>query len=429
MISVLFVVVLVLLFMLGIPVAFSLGGTSVILTIIERGFVFNPGFMAQRAVYGLDNFLLLAVPFFLYAGKIMNVGGITDRIFSFSKSLVGSHFHGGLGHVNIVASVIFAGMTGTAVSDAAGLGAVELKAMKEDGYSDDFAIAITAASSTIGPIIPPSVPLVIYGLMSSASIGRLLIAGIIPGLLMALALMIAVEIIARKKGMPKGASFSLRLMLRTFKHAFLPLLTPIIIIGGILSGYFTPTEAAVIAAIYATILSVFVYHEVDMKGLVDIIKSTIVDTGSIMLIVSFAMIYGYAITRAQVTIQMMNFVISLSTDPMMISLLFIVFFLFIGCFLEPTAAITILTPVITPILLKVGIDPVHFGIVMVLTLMIGLLTPPFGTVLFVMNRITGVDMGKIVKAVIPFIIPLFFVAVLLVFFPQIVTFLPNLFFD
>jgi tripartite ATP-independent transporter DctM subunit len=424
----LYVIVLVLLFLTGIPVAFALGGTSVVMTIIERGFNFNSGFMVQKAVYGLDNFLLLAVPFFLYAGKVMNVGGITERIFRFAKSLVWKPLRGGLGHVNVVSSIIFAGMTGTAVSDAAGLGAVELKAMDEAGYDPDFAVAITAASSTIGPIIPPSVPLVIYGLMTGVSIGGILIAGLIPGIIMGIAMMVAVEIYAIKNKMPVGDAFNIREIWSSFKQSFFPLLTPFIIIGGMLSGIFTPTEAAAIAALYATILAVVIYKEITWKDLWGIMKSTVIDTGAIMMIVSLAMVYGYLITRSNITLIMVEKIASISTDPVIVSLILIVFLLFVGCFLEATAAITILAPVLQGVLERSSIDPLQFGIVMVLTMMIGLLTPPFGMVLFVLNRISGIPLQRIVKAVLPFLIPLLFVDVLLVIFPKIVTFLPNLIF-
>ncbi len=424
--SYLYIVVLVVLFFVGMPVALALGGTAVIMSVLEKGWRgLDAAFISQKAVYGVDNFLLLAVPFFLYAGKVMNTGGITNRIFRFAKSLAGS-FRGGLGHVNVVASIIFAGMTGTAVSDAAGLGAVEIKAMNDEGYDPEFSVAITAASSTIGPIIPPSVPLVIYGLMTGASIGKLLIAGLIPGLLMGFALMVAVEIYAARRDMPKGAPFSFRETWESFKLAFFPLLTPVIIIGGILAGIFTPTEAAGIAAAYATVLSVFVYREISPRELWGIIRSTVVDTGGIMFIVALAMAYGYMITRSNVTVAMVNAISGISTDPIAVNFILIAFLLFIGCFLEATAAITIMAPILLPVLNNAGIDPIQFGIIMVLTMMIGLLTPPFGMVLFVLNKISGIPLHRIIWAVLPFIVPLLAVDALLVLFPKIVTWLPDL---
>lgn len=413
------------LFLIGIPVAFALGGTSILLTIIERGFSgFNPAFLGQKAAYGLNNFLLLAVPLFLYTGKVMNTGRITKDIFSFAKSIVGS-LHGGLGHVNIVSSVIFAGMTGTATSDAAGLGAIELQAMKEAGYEPDFSVAVTGASSTLGPIIPPSLPLVIYGMMTSVSIGGLLVAGIIPGALMTLAMMIYVEYYAMRHNMPKEGKFSFKVLIKEFGKAFFALLTPVIIIGGILTGVFTPTEAAAVAALYATLLTL-IRREISLKDLIPILKETLEDSGAILMIVCIAQVFGYMVTRSGVAADLANLIGSISTNPYVVSILLIIFLLIIGCFLEATAAITILAPTIMPILAASSIDPMHFGVIMVLTLMIGLLTPPFGIVLFILQRQSGLSQNRIVKATLPFLIPLLAVDILLVFFPGLVTWLPSL---
>ncbi len=419
-----YVFVLLGLFMAAVPVAFALGGTAIVITILERGFPFNTAFMVQKAVSGIDNFMLLSVPFFIYAGKVMNVGGVTVRIYAFAKALVGS-LRGGLAQVNVVASVIFAGMTGTAVSEAAGLGTVVIKSMREEGYNEDFAVAVVAASSTIGPIIPPSVPLVIYALMANVSVGGILIAGVIPGLLMGLSLMTWIAMIARRKNLPSGAPFSPATVWRTFRDGFFPLLTPVLLIGGIVSGVFTPTEAAAIAALYATFLSVVVYRAVSFADLVEIMRSTVTDTGVIMLVVSMAMIYGYLVTRAGLTDAMVRWMAGISTDPIVIGLLIIGFLLIVGCFLEATAAIIVLTPVLLPIMVASGLDPLHMGVIIVLTMMIGLLTPPFGMVLFVLSRISGISLYRIVVAVLPFIVPLLAVTVLLLLVPPLVTFLPR----
>jgi len=419
-----YVFVLLGLFMAAVPVAFALGGTSIIITILERGFPFNTAFMVQKAVSGIDNFMLLSVPFFIYAGKVMNVGGVTVRIYAFAKALVGS-LRGGLAQVNVVASVIFAGMTGTAVSEAAGLGTVVIKSMREEGYNEDFAVAVVAASSTIGPIIPPSVPLVIYALMANVSVGGILIAGLIPGLLMGLSLMIWIAMIARRKSLPSGAPFSLPVVWQTFRDGFFPLLTPVLLIGGIVSGVFTPTEAAAIAALYATFLSAVIYRAVSLRDLLEIMRSTVVDTGVIMLVVSMAMIYGYLVTRAGLTDSMVQWMAGVSTDPIVIGLLIIGFLLIVGCFLEATAAIIVLTPVLLPIMQASSLDPLHMGVIIVLTMMIGLLTPPFGMVLFVLSRISGISLYRIVVAVLPFIVPLLLVTVLLLLVPPLVTFLPK----
>jgi tripartite ATP-independent transporter DctM subunit len=420
-----YVGVLVLLFILAVPVAFALAGTSIIVTLMERGIDFNPAFMVQKAVSGIDNFMLLSVPFFIYAGKVMNTGGITVRIYAFAKSLVGE-IRGGLAHVNVIASIIFAGMTGTAVSEAAGLGTVVVKSMKEEGYHEELAVAVVAASSTIGPIIPPSVPLVIYALMANVSVGGILIGGFIPGLMMGLALMIWIAVIAHRRNLPRGEAFSLNRLVASFKDGFMPLFTPIILIGGIISGVFTPTEAAAVAALYATFLATVVYREVGWRELIEVMRSTAIDTGVIMLIVAMAMIYGYLITRSGLTNAMIAWIGSISTDPTEVGLLIIGFLLIVGCFMEATAAIIILTPVLVPIMAVCGLDPLHMGVVIVLTMMIGLLTPPFGMVLFVLARISGVPLHRVVVATAPFIIPLVIVDVLLLFFPALVLILPRL---
>lgn len=416
---------LFLFFALTVPVAFSIAGTSIMVTFMERGLDFNPGFMVQRAVSGLDNFLLLSVPFFIYTGKIMNAGGITLRIFRFANAFVGS-VQGGLAHVNVISSIIFAGMTGTAVSDAAGMGPVELKGMRDSGYKDDFSVAVIAASSTIGPIIPPSVPLVIYALMTGVSVGGMLLAGLLPGLLMGAALMVYIAVYARIYGLPIGSRFKLRELLESFWYGLPALFTPVIIIGGIVSGVATPTEASAVACVYGTFLAVVIYRITTWREVLQVARETAVDTGTIMLIVSMAMIYGYLVTRAGLTTAMVDGIAAISTDPLVVGLLLVGFLLIVGCFLEGTAAIIILAPVLLPIMLNVGIDPLAFGVVVVLTMMIGLLTPPFGMVLFVMARISSLPLHTIVRSTLPFIIPLLIVDLLLVIFPEIVTILPDL---
>ncbi len=424
----LFIGILVFLFLIGCPVAFGMGITAVILMIISEGGIdINFGIIAQRLFYGVNNFILLSIPLFLFAGNLMNTGGITNRIFKFANVLVG-HLKGGLGHVNIVASVIFAGMTGTAVSDAAGLGSIEIKAMTDAGYDAEFSCAITGASSTIGPIIPPSVPLVIYGILASVSIGRLLIGGIIPGLLIAVALMIMVTIYASKRNYPQEKKPNLKEIYIAFKEVLLPAMTPVIIVGGIVFGIFTPTEAAAVACLYAFILGCFVYREISFVDLWEIIQKIARDTAIITLIVSCASLYGWVLIRSRIPIILMEQITSMSTNPIVILILLNIALLVVGCFMETIAALNILVPVLTPLILAVGIDPLHFGLIMVFNLMIGLLTPPFGMVLFVLNKVSGVPVEKIVKATLPFLAPLLAVLLLITFFPSLVTFLPDLIF-
>lgn len=424
----LFIGVLIFLFLLGIPVAFGMGIGAVILMIISQGSLdINFGIIAQRLLYGANSFILLSIPLFLLAGNLMNTGGITQRIFKFANVMVG-HLRGGLGHVNILASVIFAGMTGTAVSDAAGLGTVEIKAMTDAGYDKEFSCAITGASSTIGPIIPPSVPLVIYGILASVSIGRLLVAGIIPGLLIAVALIIMVSIYAIKRNYPQEKRASFRKFFIASKEAFLPSMTPIIIVGGIISGVFTPTEAAAVASLYAFILGFVIYREISWADLWKIVQKTARDTAIITFIVACASLYGWVLIRSRIPIILMEQITSMSTNPLIILLMLNCALLVAGCFMETIAALNILVPVLTPLILSVGIDPLHFGLIMVFNLMIGLITPPFGMVLFVLNKISGVPIEKIVKATLPFLIPLLAVLLLMTFFPSLVTFLPDLIF-
>jgi tripartite ATP-independent transporter DctM subunit len=416
---------MIILFLLGIPVGYSLGVAGLLAYFNEMGSRVNIPMLAQRMQYGVNNFLLLAIPLFILAAKLMNTAGITTRLFNFARLLVG-FLPGGLGHANTVASLIFAGMSGAAVADAAGLGQVELKAMKDEGYDDDFGVAITAASSTIGPIFPPSIPMVIFGLVAEVSVGRLFLGGVVPGLAMTVALMIMVAIYARRKNYPRIPFPGFREILKGFSHAFLPILTPIILLGGIWSGQFTPTEAAAVAVAYALVLGVVVYREIGIRDLGQIFIATAKETAAIGIIICAANFFGWLLLRTGLTIKATAGISALASDPLVLLVLMNIFLLVIGCFMETVVAILIITPMLMPIIIKVGIDPVHFGLVMVLNLMIGLLTPPFGVVLFVMAAVSGLPLERVVRATVPFIIPLLLVLVLITLFPTLVTWLPNL---
>lgn len=420
-----FIGILIALFLIGMPVAFAMGITGFALLKMLWGGSVNPGIIAQRMLYGVNNFIILAIPFFLLAGKLMNTSGITNRIFHFANLLVG-HLRGGMGQVNIIASMIFSGMSGLAAADTAGLGIVEIKAMKDAGYDSDFSCAVTGASSTIGPIVPPSVPLVIYGILANVSIGKLLIAGIIPGAFVGLALMAMVAFYSKKKGYAKNERARLGELWIAFKRAVWPMMTPVILIGGILSGVFTPTEAAAIAALYAFILGFFVYRELSLVDLWRILKETARETATITFIISCAMFYGWVLIRSRTPIMLLDLFSGVSTDPLVVLLILNGFLLMIGCFMETIAALSILVPILIPLITKVGIDPLHFGLIMVLNLMIGLLTPPFGINLFILNKISGVSSLRIARACVPFFAPLLFVLIVITIFPQIVTFLPNI---
>ena len=419
--AILLITVFILL-VIGSPVTVALGVGSLIFILMEG----TPSVVVlHRMVSGIDSFPLIAVPFFILAGHLMNSAGITTRIFGFAKALVG-WMHGGLGHVNIGASIIFAGMSGAAVADAGGLGTIEIKAMRDAGYDDDFSVGITAASSTIGPIIPPSLPLVIYGVMASASIGELFAAGFIPGLLMGVALMIMVTLYARKRKYPRDARFSLNRLWVSFKQAFLPLQTPTIIIGGILSGIFTPTESAIAAVVYALILGLLVYRSLTWRHILRVSMDTIETSAAILMIVASATIFAWILIDQQVAVILGDALLGFSQNKTVILIIIMMVVLLIGCFMETIAAITILVPVLLPIAEKVGIDPVHLGIIVILNLMLGLLTPPVGMVLYVLSKVSGVKFEQCVIATAPFIVPLLVVLAMITFFPDIAMWLPNI---
>ena len=416
---------LVVLFVIGIPIGFSLGIAGFLGYISESGSRIIVDMMAQRMQSGVNNFLLLAIPLFILAAKLMNTGGITHRIFNFARALVG-FLPGGLGHANTVASLIFSGMSGAAVVDAAGLGQIELEAMREGGYDDDFSVAITAASSTIGPIFPPSIPMVIFGLVAELSIGRLFLGGVVPGLFMTVLLMLMVSWYASRKGYRRSPFPPLKTLLVYTAKAILPLLTPAILLGGIWTGHFTATEAAAVAVAYALVLGLLVYREIALKDIGPILIATTKETAAIGFIVCAANFFGWLLMRSGLTISLAEGIGAMSTEPLVILLGINVFLLIVGCFMEPVVAILILGPVLMPVITKVGIDPLHFGVVMVLNLMIGLLTPPFGVVLFVMAGVSKMPFERVIKATFPFLLPLVIVLIMITIFPWFVTALPDL---
>ncbi len=450
----------------GIPIAIAMAIGS--LAYIWLSGTIPPLTVVHRMVGGVDSFPLLAVPFFILAGNLMNSAGITNRIYDFALALVG-WMKGGLGHVNVVGSVVFAGMSGTAVADAGGLGTIEIKAMKDHGYPVEFAVGITAASSTLGPIIPPSLPMVIYGVQANASIGKLFAAGFVPGIVMALFMMfmvawyakvrnygadiafswprmggafvelIAVAIVAValfrlwgnqelgglfKFGLPLAAALIVDRWMKF--RAFMALLTPVILIGGMASGLFTPTEAAVAAVAWALFLGFVWYRTLNWRMLVKISMDTIETTATVLFIVAAASIFAWVLTTTQVTEAIAQWVLSISSEPWVFLVLANLFLLFVGCFMETIAAITILVPVFSPIIAKLGIDPIHFGLVMVLNLMIGLLTPPVGMVLFVLAKVSKLSFERTVVAIAPWMLPLFATLILITFVPEVVLWLPRL---
>src|SRR6187455_28327 len=408
----------------GLPVAIAMAGASLVYILVSGNL--PPFVVIHRMVSGIDSFPLLAVPFFILAGNLMNNAGITTRIYNFALALVG-WMKGGLGHVNVIGSVIFAGMSGTAIADAAGLGTIEIKAMKEHGYSTEFAVGVTAASATLGPIIPPSLPFVIYGMMGNVSMGALFLRGFIPGVVMTLFMMIYVSYCARRYGMGRDQAFHWNVLGRTFLAALPALMTPAIIIGGMTFGWFTPTEAAIAACTWALILGIFLYRSLSLKQFYKVSMDTIETTAGVLLIVAAASLFGWVLTTTRLTEAGAEALLQLTDNRYIILLLINVLLLVIGCFLEPIASISILVPVLMPIILKVGIHPVHFGVMMTLNLMIGLLHPPLGMVLFVLSRIAKLSIERTTMAILPWLIPLLLSLVAITLIPELTLWLPRQF--
>ena len=383
--------------------------------------------MVQRMVTGLDSFVLLAIPLFILTGNLMNAGGITDRLFSFARGLVG-HLRGGLGQANIIASMIFSGMSGSAVADAGGLGAIEIKAMNDQGYPKGFSGAVTIASSVIGPVIPPSIPMVLYGALANVSVGRLFMGGIIPGILVGISLMILVYMMSVKHNYPRDKRISFKEFLIRFEKAFLAALTPVIILGGIIGGIFTPTEAAAVAAIYAFALSFFVYRTIKIKDIPKILLDSMITTAVVTFIISNASSFSYLLLLGDISDKLLNALTAITMNRYVMLMILNIVLLFFGCVMEAGVALILLVPILVPLLNIVGIDLVHFGVVITLNLMIGVATPPIGMSLFVVSQISDMKVEDLMLSILPFLIPLIIVLFIITYIPILVTWIPNLVF-
>lgn len=452
----------------GVPIAIAMSAAAIIYIMVSGNL---PTFVViHRMISGIDSFPLLAVPFFILAGNLMNNAGITNRIFEIAMALVG-WLKGGLGHVNVMASIIFSGMSGTAIADAAGLGTVEIKAMKDAGYSTEFAVGVTAASATLGPIIPPSLPIVIYAMLANVSVGAMFLGGILPGLLIAALIMLTVSYFAWKNGWGGDEPFKLSrfgkglleigivigwpallwvlitqfdfpprttvfaglilLFVLDWKFRFvavLPMMTPVLLIGGMTVGLFTPTEGAIAACIWALVLGLFWYKTLSFKRTIKVLLDTAETTSVVMFIVAASSIFSWMLTAEGITADIASWILGVTNEPWVFLLLANALMLFIGLFLEPVAAITILVPILLPVVIQLGIDPIHFGLVMVLNLMIGLITPPVGLVLFIMARIAQISIERTMVALLPWFIPLLGSLVIITYVPQIVLWLPSQFY-
>ncbi|MCC8189916.1 MAG: TRAP transporter large permease [Planctomycetes bacterium] len=414
---------LIALLIVNVPVVVAIGLTTVIYMV-----AFNQtsllSMMAHRMYHGTTGFTLLAIPFFIFAGNLMNIGGITERIFRFAKALVG-HIPGGLGQVNILASVIFSGMSGSAVADAAGLGQIEHKAMVDDGFEPAVSATLVAASSIIGPVIPPSIPFVLYGAITTVSVARLFMAGFLPGMILSLGIMVALAVIAKRRGYPVSPRMApLREMWSAFTGAFWPLLAPVIIIGGIMSGFFTPTEASVVVCLYAIILGL-AYRGLTLAGLPEIIWKSVQQAASLLFIMAAANFFGWFIILRKVPESIIETLMGLGATHNMVLWIIIFIVLLMGCFLEGNAIFLITLPIFIPICNMFGIDLVNFGVVMTLLIMVGNLTPPVGMCLFAVDSFAHVGISALARHVWPYLAVIFLVTVLIAFVPAIATFLPN----
>jgi len=416
-------IVFVVLLLLGSPIYISLSLSSLIYLALTP--VLTLDMAIKTMAEGLNNFTLLAIPFFILAGNIMNESGMTTRLFRFARSIVGG-IPGGLGHVNVLTSVLFAGMSGSAIADAGGIGAMQITAMEENGFDTEFSIGITASSSLIGPIIPPSIPMLVYAVLASCSITALFAGGVLPGVLMAVSLMVEVHILSKKRNYPRDERFSIKNVGKTAIEAFWGLLAPILLVGGILSGIFTATEGAVIVTIYSLVIGLFVYRGLNAKNLLKIFYDSCETTVTITLILASSALFAWILAYEGLPQKVAGILLSITENPSLIMILITVLMLIVGTFMEAGAAMTVLLPVILPIIDAVGISRVHLGVSVVLTLMIGLLTPPVGLVLFVLAKARKVSVQTVIKGTVPFLIPLAIVAFFVALIPEISLFIPSL---
>lgn len=417
----LMVVGVIVLMLLDVPVAFALAAVTIAFFIVED---IPLASFVQMTARGVDSYTLLALPFFILTAKLMNASGATNRLLDLGHAAVG-WMHGGLAQANVVASFLFAGVSGSAVADAGGLGAIEMRAMRKAGYSRRFAMGVTAASSTVGPIIPPSVVMIVYGIASGTPIGTLFIGGIIPGFLMALALMTVTAILARRETAVVRQPFDQRALWPALVGAAPGLLTPLIVVGGILSGAFTATESGAIAALYAMLAGVFGDTPLNFRRIWDLIGETILESGGILLIMAAAAAFSWALAFNQAPQGALSTLTLLTDERLVILLLLAALFLVLGCFIEAIAIITMTVPVLLPVLTGYGIDPVHFGVILALLMSIGTITPPLGIVMFTLCRITGASVPDFVAAIWPWLLSLLAVTLVLIVVPELVLWLPQ----
>jgi tripartite ATP-independent transporter DctM subunit len=421
-----FLVMFILTFLLRIPIAFGMIMSSIFYFTVATGPAATIGMAANQFLSNMNvSFILLAVPLFIFAANIMNTGAVTELIFRFANTVVG-RWKGGMGHVNVLASLIFSGMTGSAVADASGLGIMEIEAMRRSGYDDPFSCGITAASATIGPVFPPSIPMIFYSMLSGASVGALFMGGMVPGVLMAVFLMAYVAYISHKRNYPTGARVGFGQFVRDTLHALPALLTPVILLGGIYTGVVTPTEAGALASLWALVISFAYYRSLGWKQLVEVLKSTAKMTGTVSIIVGAAFSFSYIIAIEHIPAAISQVFLNLTTNKYAFLFVVNVLFLVLGMFMDTMAIMLVFVPIVLPIVNQLGIDLVHFGVVIVLNMMIGLLTPPYGVLLFIVSGISKTPLKQIIKESLPMTCTLIGLLFLMTYVPEIVLFIPRL---
>jgi len=419
-------VIFFLLAALSVPMAIGLGIAAAAVMAAISPFPLTTVF--QRMIAGMDSFVLSAIPLYILTANLMNAGGITDRLFLFVRRLVG-HFPGGLAQANVGANMVFAGISGSAVADAGGLGSVMIRAMREQGYKAEMAAGLSAAASVIGPIIPPSIPFVIYGAMAEVSVGKLFAAGLVPGLAIGLAMALFIGLTSKRNGYPRDARSSAAAIVRSFKDSILALLTPVIIVGGILGGTFTPTEAAAVAVLYAFAISMFAYRAIGWRQLPEILLESMVTSSIVLFMIATVSAVSWMMTVEQAGAAFTGAITAVSREPWVVLLLLNVGLLILGCLVESGAILILMTPILLPLAVSLGVDPVHFGVIIVLNLMIGVATPPVGMSLFVVAHVAKIPLEGVMRAVLPFLVPLILVLALVTYVPAMSLWLPSLLFN
>lgn len=415
-------IVFILIFILRMPIAIGMLSASACYFLVKGGDLSLIVNQVMNTYY--TNYVIIAVPLFIFTANVMNTGKITDMIFTFAGGLAG-RMRGALGHVNILASLIFSGMTGSAIADAAGLGKIEIAAMKEDGYDAEFACAITAASATIGPIFPPSIPLVIYAMLSSTSVGALFMGGMIPAVLLALFLMVYVAIIAKKRNYPRGEKIVWKTFLRFSLRALPALLTPVILLVGIYTGVMTPTEAGAIAGLYAILVSVVAYKAMGLDDLLEVVKTSIKDIGATSIMIGAAAVISYIVAREQLAANIANWILNITTNKATFLILVNVFILILGMFMDTSTIQLVFVPILIPVASTLGINMIHFGLVVTFNMMVGLSTPPFGMLLFITAGISGTPLKGVMREIIWPLVVMLIVLIIITSFPEVTLFLPR----